>query len=458
MTSSRFCLAFSLLLLLWVVIPRAHAAGSDDHQLVFVPHCTEADRMKCSSFSVLDGTRLTTPRLQKGDILDIDIELRTSSLQSIRTLRSWVHYDSRALTARALELSPLLSAPFPSEQEIDREQGLVKIGGDLSSASLPGSRFVVARMTFAVQDPSIASVLSFYQFLPTGQGKTALQGVQTITGDGVQQKDSTLLALPPCLDSLLGCGDADGVTLHTSLLRTAPASLVIDTDAPSVPLHSASDVSSSASLPRAEPLLSPPVLAQDIGRTGATPSPRDIALTLSPETNAAAVPLTPPQTRPNETFRLLQIQNLRITTEGSSLLVAWQPLGSSALKGYNVYYGTVSGQYIQRRSIPMSPPSLTIRNLESGVQYYVSVRGFAEDNTETAFSEEASVTIGKPETASSPLLRTLDSTEAPKNPLAIREHVTLSGETGPTTSLMIFVFLSSIVGACFAWRHSSSAL
>ncbi len=459
----RSSLAFVLLLLVVGISVPVYAAGENTHQLVLVPHCTEVDRMKCPSFSVLDGTRLTTPRLQKGDILDIDIEIRTSSLSDIHTVRSWVQYDPRALSARSLELSSLLSAPFPSEQEIDAGKGLFKIGGDLAQSSplQTGNRFVVARMTLSVLDPSIASTLSFFEFSPIGHGKTSLQGVTVLTGDGVQDDRSTLLALPPCIDSLLGCDDAEHASLRTQLLRTAPASLVVDTGASSASsiLHSASLLSSTSSAPRMDDVaLAPPLPAAQIAEQGSPSAQNDVLALVPPSTNAASVPLTPPLSRPNDTFPLLQIQNVRVTTEGSSLLLAWQPLGSSALKGYNVYYGTVSGQYIQRRSIPMTPPSLTLRDLEPGVTYYVSVRGFAEGDVETSFSEEASVTIGKPETASSPLLRTSLLETAPNNPLVIREQTSISGDTGPATWIASFLLLSSVVGACLAWHRSSPLL
>lgn len=153
------------------------------------------------------------------------------------------------------------------------------------------------------------------------------------------------------------------------------------------------------------------------------------------------------------TFTKLQVQNTRVTSSDTSLFVGWDALKSSELVGYNVYYGTISGRYIQRRTLNKESASLTIRGLESGVQYFVSVRGINGSNEETAFSDEAAVVIGRPETSTAPLFDKQNG-GPDGNPVETRGGQVVTGESGMGEMMLAFLILSAVIGTGFAARRN----
>ena len=158
-------------------------------------------------------------------------------------------------------------------------------------------------------------------------------------------------------------------------------------------------------------------------------------------------------------FSLLQVQDVRVTSHESSIFLGWLPLRSSELKGYNVYYGTVSGKYMQRRSIPSTATSLVIRDLTSGTPYYLAIRGVNQSEQESVFSQEVSVTVGDPDTSTSPLVAGIDGfdrlttgiTPAPKgNPIQTRGGNEVSGTTGTGDTVLFLAMFSGLIGTTFA--------
>jgi len=163
---------------------------------------------------------------------------------------------------------------------------------------------------------------------------------------------------------------------------------------------------------------------------------------------------TPPPTGGEQTaFSLLQVRNLRVTTQGDAAYLAWDPLQSSQLKAYNVYYGTTTGQYIQRKTVDGAMQSLTIRPLTEGVTEYFAIRAVSQSDEESAFSQEVAVMIGNPATSSSPLM--LEGTSgldaSVSNPL--EGGVSVPGETGPATILALLIVASAVIGTFFAARR-----
>ncbi len=152
-------------------------------------------------------------------------------------------------------------------------------------------------------------------------------------------------------------------------------------------------------------------------------------------------------------FSLLQVQNLKVTTRGNSVFVGWQPLTSAELAGYNVYYGSVSGKYIQRRSLTKNETSVILRDLEPGTEYFVALRAFNQQNLESAFSHEVSVTAGKPDSSTSPLAGSVTATGGTGNAVAVYQGNQISGETGMSTQLLGLLLLSAIIGTAFAWHR-----
>lgn len=150
----------------------------------------------------------------------------------------------------------------------------------------------------------------------------------------------------------------------------------------------------------------------------------------------------------NAAFPLLQIRNVQVTTEDSNVYLAWDELGSSQLKGYNIYFSTVSEQYIQRKTIPATERTLTLRNLPKGVTHYFAVRGVSNADEETAFSNEVSVVVGKPDSSSSPLIAAVLTTSGSTIVAKVVDDSTgevLLGETGaPSIAMLAFVLIAGV--------------
>jgi hypothetical protein len=163
------------------------------------------------------------------------------------------------------------------------------------------------------------------------------------------------------------------------------------------------------------------------------------------------------QIEPQRTaFSLLQVRNLRATTEGSSLYIGWDALNHPSLKAYNIYYGTTSGRYIQRKTVAETMNSLIIRSLPIGTSYFVAVRAVADNDEESAFSYEVSVEIGDPSTASVPLIPgSTDIGPDGENPIigTVINPNNVPGETGTSSALILFFFIAAIAGTVLAFRR-----
>ncbi|MDD5041641.1 MAG: fibronectin type III domain-containing protein [Candidatus Peribacteraceae bacterium] len=148
-------------------------------------------------------------------------------------------------------------------------------------------------------------------------------------------------------------------------------------------------------------------------------------------------------------FALLQVRNVRITTEGTSLYVAWDPLTSSQLKAYNLYYGTTTGRYIQRKTISGDSTSMAIRGLPEKTTYFVAIRALSTQDEESAFSQEVAVEVGNAKTSTAPLTGDL---------LATRKPITVPGETGMSSVITLILTISAVTGTALASRRQIVAL
>lgn len=414
----------------------AMAAG--ETKLELMPHCTETDRTKCPSFTVLDAERLTTARLKAGELLDLDIVLKAGTPSEVREVRSWLSYDPKVLESRSVELTSVITSPTPGEQEADQAKGLVKIGGSMNGVA--GTDVVVARVTFRVISAAANTTVAFHQYFPTGGGYTAVNG-ELHTAAGADEFDLTLKPAP-CFDELVGCGE---VTSRTPLLSLRPASLVVSlADASMASSISSSVNSSSVGTPvygnRPDTLSTVTAAAQS-----STAGTTAVSSSADARFNEAPSP-----------FSLLQVQGVQVTTRQTSVYLGWQALKSSELAGYNIYYGTVSGRYIQRRSVPPTAVSAVLRDFEPDATYYLAIRAFNQRNEESMFSNEVAVTVGKPETATVPFLGSGVSTG--ENIVSNNGGSTVSGETGTATTLTWMLLASALIGTAFAFRRQFSLL
>ncbi len=163
--------------------------------------------------------------------------------------------------------------------------------------------------------------------------------------------------------------------------------------------------------------------------------------------SSASTSLTSPPS--GTAFALLQVRNVRITTEGTSLYVAWDPLTSSQLKAYNLYYGTTTGRYIQRKTVSGDSTSMAIRGMPEKTTYFVAIRALSTQDEESAFSQEVAVEVGNAKTSTAPLTGDL---------LATRKPVTVPGETGMSSVITLILTISAITGTALASRRQIVAL
>ena len=70
------------------------------------------------------------------------------------------------------------------------------------------------------------------------------------------------------------------------------------------------------------------------------------------------------------------------------------PVSSSEIKGYNLHYGTASGNYTQTQPITGNTTTYTITNLTDGANYYFAVSAIDTADKESGYSTEACKVIG----------------------------------------------------------------
>ncbi len=427
--------------MLAILLPLApHASAEESLTLLFVPHCTEVSN--CPEYSVADGLHFTTNLLAAGDILDIDVLVRGSKYASVRSVQSWIKYDPKFLEARSVELTAALPSPTPGEQSIDAVQGLVKIGGS-TSRGFTSADTRIARVTFRVLDTSASTQLSFDGYNAAGNGNTAVNAERS-TSD----LDTGSLPAPPCIDAILGCRGS-----NTPLLTGEPAKLTVKLS---------SDVQGSVLTAQATGISSSSMTASSSSAISSAGMTLNDYTTLnnaqwsvaSSDDNSSRSSSASSLSGQGSTFGILQVQDVRVTTKDTMIFLGWQPLKSSVLAGYNVYYGTVSGRYIQRRSLPNTSTSLVLRDLQEGTTYYLAVRAVDRQDQESVFSQEVSVTVGKPETATSPMTRLPPETGAlTGNPIETRGGTTIEGETGSANIFILVMLVSGVIGTAFAFRR-----
>lgn len=411
-----------VLALVMPAAPTALAEGSVT--LLIVPHCTE--KTNCPEYAVADADHLTTAQLTTGDVLDIDILVRGVGSKSVREVKSWLTYDKKILEARSVELLPALPNPTPGEQNIDASAGIVKIGGSTTSG-FSSSDTRIARVTFRVLETSANTEIRFEGYNPGGNGKTAVNGE-----GGASSLDEGTLPAPPCIDKIFGCGET-----KTPLLATEPAKLTVKLSSDSVGSNLTGQVATGSQAGNTQ--------------TGSTASiaPQSGTMQSSVSQSSGAS-----SSESNNTFGTLQVQDVRVTTKDTVIFLGWQELRSSQLAGYNVYYGTVSGRYIQRRSLPITSTSLVLRDLQPGTTYFLAVRAVNKQEQESVFSQEVSVTVGKPETSTAPMTQLpKDSGAIGGNPIEKRGGQTINGETGSASVLILTMLFSALIGTGFAFRR-----
>ncbi len=404
MKSSRFTILVGILTFLGTAfLPLQAVAATPDVTVRFRPHCVEEQTgsAACREFSLYDQETLITPGLKSGDMLDLDVVLTNPSRQPIQSVQSWIMYDRailKGIEVRIVDTFPLVA---PGEQMFDTEQGIVKLGASNVSGGFREVEFPFARVTFQVISPPALQSSSlgkesarvrFHEFSLLGQeGKTKVLIVE------------------------------EGRTAN--VLKTRPRDLLL--------YFGVGDPPTQIPQPTLPPITQPPV--------GYPP------VTIPPPSSTPTVPL------PDDGFSRLQPSVLRVTTEGDTAYLLWAKVEDPRVRGYNIYYGTVSGRYIQRRTVDASSMGVTIRGLPPGKRYYFALTAFSAVEQESEFSYEVAVVVGDPASSTAPFDISAMGERPPELP-PIGENGGVPGESGlPLTALALALALA-LSGSIFWMR------
>ena len=470
---------------------RPHCAqieGDDDDSWLFGPipsPGTVAETrggegsVRCSLFEVLDPLTLKTGALRKGDILDIDVVIDNPSKQPISRVRAWLSYDPNLLEGESIEIHKAFPVVTPNEKDFSPSEGYAKMEASTGNNTITDARIVFARIQLRVKETNaFGTPINFHDVQPSGH---------TVIMVKEAENESTIIKEEPgVLLVTFATGDANPEPEPTTPTSTSdPDSIdnIFDT-MPTTPQ------TTQEAQPEADPVPEPIaqteeleedpnacVRDEDCGGGICTAGTCEEKPALLPngancftdtdcESGLCGSGVCIPNISETEdtastddrtAFSLLQIRNLRVTTDGTSAFLAWDPLVASQLKGYSVYFSKTSGRYNHRRTIDEIDNSLTIRSLTEGKRYYFAVRALSDNNEESAFSREVSIVIGDPDSSSAPLLAGTINSGPGRNPVAsftdTNSSQAVPGETGLPSALALFLVGSAVIGTSFASRR-----
>ncbi len=412
-------IALSVITSMCATILPLSASAVGNTRLLLRPHCNDAELENrfggplpdleqltkltegtCHSYEVRDPESVQTKLLNVGDILDFDLVLENPAKRPIKRFRAWLAYDTTIFEGVDLAIAKDFSIPTPGENEFVAADGYIKLSGT-SNKPIDEEKIPLAHVRLRVlRTVPDGSPIIFYDATGTTGSKT-----------GVFEEET-----------------AEEVNILTPSLGY----LFVRFDAP-VDNKSQSSATSSV----------------DATMTVAGATSSTTATQTSTETDADHTAATT-----STVFTMLQVQGVRVTTEGSSVFLAWDALPSSELNGYYIYYGTTSGRYIQRRAVEKEATSITIRALPVGTTYYFAVRAVNSAGQETEFSNEVGISVGNARTSTSPLTGNTRPTQTPGT------NGSVAGETG-TSSVLLFLLIGSAVAGTFVafrrqWRVQSA--
>ncbi|MCF7844515.1 MAG: fibronectin type III domain-containing protein [Kiritimatiellales bacterium] len=479
-------------------VTAAHAQSSDEITITLEPHCAFGElnddwmfgpipdieplislgEGHCKSFAVEDPRTLRTDTLSNGDTLDIDIVVENKDELDIQRVRSWLNYDTTVLEGISIEVNEVFKIIAPGEEDFDNETGFVMVDASAEDGDEPSiKRLAIARIKFKVIDtPSAGSIINFYDVQSGGHtdvikksdtepdGTSALESdpgslhviFEDDSGNNTDDDDDSLLIDgETCqIDSQCTSNNCEnGICTSNDPAQMPDGSACNDDDECESEQCTGNICTSDDEeelLPNGEPCnsdtecVSGYCINRLCQRRFAEP-PTDTNNDQNSESVSTA-------------FSLLQVQNFRATTEGNSVFLGWDPLETSRLKAYNIYYGTTTGQYIQRKTIEGTMQSLVLRSLPQGTRYYFAIRAVSITDEESAFSNEISVEVGNAASSTAPLSTGVsfdDPTEVPSTNTAnpIQNTGTVPGETGIPSILVILLFTSAVIGTIFASRR-----
>lgn len=118
----------------------------------------------------------------------------------------------------------------------------------------------------------------------------------------------------------------------------------------------------------------------------------------------------------------------KATTGNGYIFLIWDQSKDQKIKGYNLYYSSTSGRYLQRRPVG-NVNQYELANLQNGKTYFLAITAYDYNDRETDYSDEIRITVGDPNSSSNPILVSRDDylTKVPTQP-----------QNGPAMLLMIF--------------------
>lgn len=423
------------------------------------PHCTADDQLTCTPFNTTSPKTMETDTMNVGDTLDVDLILQNGPSDAIQSVRAWLQYDPAVLEGTNIIIGDTFPTTTPGEANFDADRGYAMIQAGSETPSTDPT-INVAELTFTVKSIPVGgrSVLSFYD-----QGSDT---PHTAVYNGSSTQQNLLTTAPASLTIIMEGAptgsEQSAASSDTSSSESVPVDpLPVEASSESVAAAENDSTSSSeavSSEQAAESSDASSLLGDATSSEQVEPAP-DAASSQSSLHQAPSSASGSTHAAGRSVFVLLQVQNLRITTEGSSLYVAWDPLASPVLQGYNIYYGTQPGRYIQRRTVRPEETSTAVRSLVEGTTYYVAIRGLGNSGEETAFSQEVAVKIGNPRTSTAPLyLKSTDQGPQGENPLEAHTSTstTVPGESGLPSTVTLLLAASAAIGMLFAFRRQLS--
>ncbi len=98
--------------------------------------------------------------------------------------------------------------------------------------------------------------------------------------------------------------------------------------------------------------------------------------------------------------------NVANVGDGCSILISWEPNTEADLAGYNIYYGSQSGEYDSLRVVDPSLTSCTLQDFDEGDSLYIAMSAFDGDGNESFLTEEAAILVSSIPSAPTGLVST----------------------------------------------------
>ena len=394
------------------------------------------------TFPVKNPGTMETPELKPGEPFTLNLTIPNPAQASISKASIWLNYDPKVLTCESVTMGTMLPLISPGMEDCYPDEGLVKMEASAEEGSEPNNtllKFASVILTPLDRSTATSSPLSFY-----GIGKET--NIYTLK-DG---KESSIL------------NPDDLSTLLINMLRDGDNSESEDSNDDNN--ESENDNSNNDN--------------NSAGDNSDNNSPKENGTTCSKDKECVSgicekniciegIENMPKVT--NSEWLSITPTRLRVTSEGTAAMLAWDPLAVAGVKGYNLYYGETSGKYLHRRTIAAKDNTHIVRGLPLGRTVYFALRAVNANGDETGFSQEVSVTIGDPSTSTAPLVLNVGVTgkdPAPNNPIQPsgplqgsltqgggQVVVAVPGETGLTSTMLWLILGGAIAGTLLALKR-----